>query len=50
MCIKNPTDTRTMIPFLNSIQETYGHLSEYIVADVGYGSESNYMVIIDHFN
>ena len=35
---------------LNSIQETYGHLSEYIVADVGYGSESNYMVIIDHFN
>ena len=29
---QNPTDTRTMIPFLNSIQETYGHLPEYIVA------------------
>ena len=26
-----------MIPFLNSIQETYGHLPEYIVADAGYG-------------
>ena len=26
--ISNPTDTRTMIPFLNSIQETYGHLPE----------------------
>ena len=35
---QNPTDTRTMIPFLNSIQETYGHLPEYIVADAGYGS------------
>ena len=35
--------------FLNSIQETYGHLPEYIVAD-GYGSESNYMAIIDNFN
>ena len=23
---QNPTDTRTMIPFLNLIQETYGHL------------------------
>ena len=32
---QNPTDTRTMIPFLNSIQETYGHLPEYIVADAG---------------
>ena len=47
---QNPTDTRTMIPFLNSIQETYGHLPEYIVADAGYGSEPNYMAIIDDFN
>ena len=39
-----------MIPFLNSIQETYGHLPEYIVADAGYGSESNYKAIIDDFN
>ena len=47
---QNPTDTRTMIPFLNLIQETYGHLPEYIVADAGYGSEPNYMAIIDDFN
>ncbi|EHM70684.1 transposase, IS4-like family protein [Staphylococcus epidermidis 14.1.R1.SE] len=46
---QNPTDTRTLIPFLNSIQETYGHLPEYIVADAGYGSEANYMAIIDNF-
>ena len=39
-----------MIPFLNLIQETYGHLPEYIVADAGYGSEPNYMAIIDDFN
>ncbi|EJE19378.1 hypothetical protein HMPREF9977_09614 [Staphylococcus epidermidis NIHLM008] len=39
---QNPTDTRTMIPFLNSIQVTYGHLPEYIMADAGYGSEPNY--------
>ena len=39
-----------MIPFLNSIQEIYGHLPEYIVADAGYGSESNYKAIIDDFN
>lgn len=25
---QNPTDTRTLIPFLNSIQETCGHLAE----------------------
>ena len=47
---QNPTDIRTMISFLNTAQETYGHLPEYIVADVGYGSEANYMAIIDHFN
>lgn len=47
---QNPTDTRMMIPFLNSIQKTYGHLPEYIVADAGYGSEPNYMAIIDGFN
>lgn len=34
---QNPTDIRTMIPFLNTTQETYGHLPEYIVADAGYG-------------
>ncbi len=47
---QNPTDTRTMIPFLTLIKETYGRLPEYIVADAGYGSEPNYMAIIDEFN
>ena len=40
---QNPTDTRTMIPFLNSIQRD---LREYC-SDVGYGSEPNYMANID---
>jgi len=38
------------VPFLTLIKETYGHLPEYIVADAGYGSEPNYMTIIDEFN
>ena len=47
---QNLTDTRTMIPFLNSIQETYVHLLEYIVGDASYGSEPNDIAIINHFN
>ncbi len=46
---QNPTDTRTLIPFLTMIQNTFGYLPEYIVADAGYGSEQNYMAIIDDF-
>ncbi|MEN0179230.1 hypothetical protein AAGW68_13980, partial [Staphylococcus aureus] len=42
--------TRTLIPFLTMIQNTFGYLPEYIVADAGYGSEQNYMAIIDDFN
>lgn len=38
----NPTDTRTLIPFLNNIKNNYFNLPEYIVADAGYGSEENY--------
>ncbi|PHK48468.1 transposase, partial [Staphylococcus edaphicus] len=47
---QNPTDTRTLIPFLTLIKNTFGNLPEYIVADAGYGSEQNYMSIIDDFN
>ena len=32
------------------IQNTFSYLPEYIVADAGYGSEQNYMAIIDDFN
>ena len=47
---QNPTDTRTLIPFLTMIQNTFGYLPEYTVADADYGSEQNYMAIIDDFN
>ncbi len=32
------------------IQNTFGYLLEYIVADACYDSEQNYMAIIDDFN
>src|SRR5690625_1660806 len=38
----NPTDTRTLIPFLDKIESLFFKLPEYIVADAGYGSEQNY--------
>ncbi|MGL6300114.1 transposase [Streptococcus iniae] len=41
----NPTDTRTLKPFLQSIQTL--DLFQNIVADAGYGSEENYSFIID---
>jgi len=44
----NPTDTRTLIPFLESIQTL--DFFKYIVADAGYGSEENYEAIIDEFD
>ena len=38
----NPTDTLTMIPFLNSFMERYHHFPSIAIADAGYGSEENY--------
>lgn len=38
----NRTDTLTMIPFLDSFYERYGHFSNEISADSGYGSLENY--------
>lgn len=46
----NPTDTRTLTPFLNNIRNNYFNLPNYIVADAGYGSEENYKTILDEFN
>ncbi len=37
----NPTDTRTLIPFLTAMESRYGRLAEHIVADAGYDSEEN---------
>lgn len=41
----NPTDTRTLKPFLQSIQTL--ELFKHIVADAGFGSEENYSYIFD---
>ena len=38
----NPTDTLTMIPFLQSFSNRYGRPARTVVADSGYGSEENY--------
>ena len=42
----NPTDTKTLIPFLDHIEEQYFELPKHIVADAGYGSEANYENIL----
>src|SRR5690606_34601757 len=42
----NPTDTRTLIPFLDKIEKDFFELPKYIVADAGYGSEQNYEDVI----
>lgn len=42
----NPTDTKTLIPFLDEIERDYFELPEHIVADAGYGSEQNYEDIL----
>ena len=44
----NPTDTRTLIPFLNQIEQQYFELPKHIVADAGYGSEQNYDDILSN--
>jgi len=44
----NPTDTRTFIPFLDTIEKNFFELPEYIVADAGYGSEQNYMDVVEN--
>ncbi len=44
----NPTDTRTLIPFLNEIEQYYFELPKNIVADAGYGSEQNYDDILSN--
>ena len=39
---QRPTDTLTMISYLESFKSRYGMQSEEIIADSGYGSEENY--------
>ena len=44
---QNLTDTRTLQPFINHLQQ-HGTLGATIVADAGYGSESNYRFLEDN--
>lgn len=44
----NPTDTKTLIPFLDEIEQHYFELPEHIVADAGYGSEQNFSDILSN--
>ncbi len=44
----NPTDTRTLIPFLDEIELYYFELPKHIVADAGYGSEQNFTDILSN--
>lgn len=46
---QNPTDTRTLIPFLNKMKLKEQE-PKIIVADAGYGSESNYRYIEDELS
>ncbi len=45
---QRPTDTLTMIGYLESFKTRYGMQSEEIVADSGYGSEENYEYIFSN--
>lgn len=42
---QTPGDTRTLIPHLESFQSAYKKLPEELVADAGYGSQENYLVL-----
>ena len=42
MLFPNPSDTRTLPPFLNSFKEKYNRCPLKTIADAGYGSEENY--------
>jgi transposase len=39
---QNPTDTRTLIPHLQSFENAFGFMPEQVTTDAGYGSEENY--------
>ncbi|WP_243115692.1 transposase [Periweissella cryptocerci] len=45
---QNPTDTRTLMPFVDQLKQ-YETLGSTIVADAGYGSESNYRQLEDEY-
>jgi len=42
---RNPTDTRTLIPHLDTFKQSYRTLPDELTADAGYGSEENYLYL-----
>ena len=44
----NPTDTRTLMPFLNHMHDHFGIKPLYVVADAGYDSEENLAFLKAH--
>ncbi len=46
---QRPTDTRTLIPFVTHIFKQTPNAVHWIVADAGYGSETNYQKLTDDF-
>lgn len=42
----NPTDTRTLIPFIETLK-SHQALGQFVVADAGYGFEPNYRYLAD---
>jgi transposase len=44
-----PTDTTTLIPFLEELQQKVGHVYPNVVADSGYESEENYLYLESKF-
>lgn len=45
---QRPTDSGTLIHYLESFRRCYGNQSTEIVADAGYGSEQNYQYMFEH--
>jgi hypothetical protein len=41
----NPTDTKTLKSHLSTFKEQYGRAPKEVVADAGYGSEQNYLML-----
>jgi RNase P protein component len=41
----NPTDTKTLKPHLERMEERFGKSPERVIADAGYGSEENYVFL-----
>jgi hypothetical protein len=41
----NPSDIKTLEPHIQSFKQLYGKLPEELVADAGYGSEQNYLML-----